>query len=130
MFAERVKLLRLERKMTQKQLGELLGVTPVTIGDYERDTKKPRMDSLERLAGIFNVSTDYLTGNSNSRKLDNTNKDIKIELDKLQEMLESQRGLMFDGEPLDDTTKFLLLEAIKSNCTIHKKLQKEREGKK
>ena len=131
MLADRLKALRKEKKITQKMLAESLGLKTSTIGSYEISDREPNNEILEKIADFFDTSVDYLLGRSDDRySISNTNKDIKIELDKLQEMLESQQALMFDGEPIDDTTKILLLEAIKSNFAIHQKLKAEREGKK
>lgn len=60
-IANRIKELRLELGLTQKELGRKVGVTPVTISKWELDTAKPKSHSLLRLCKIFNVDTEWLT---------------------------------------------------------------------
>ncbi|MDL2211852.1 XRE family transcriptional regulator [Erysipelotrichaceae bacterium OttesenSCG-928-M19] len=51
------------RKITQQDLAELLGVDRATISNYERGTHEPSQQSLFTLSEYFNVSVDYLLGN-------------------------------------------------------------------
>lgn len=64
-FAERLKELRSQNRMTQADLGKLLKVSGSTISMYERGERTPDYETLEALADIFNVDTDYLIGRSN-----------------------------------------------------------------
>lgn len=64
MFGERLKILRTEKKMLQKELAELMKVSPSTIGMYERGQRDPDTNTLKFLAEYFNVSVDYLLGRS------------------------------------------------------------------
>ena len=65
----RLKSLRKERKLTQKQLGKVVGVSDVTVGYWEKDQNSPGGVSLTRLAKFFGVTEDFLVsgkeGNSN-----------------------------------------------------------------
>jgi transcriptional regulator with XRE-family HTH domain len=63
-FAERLKALRIEHKVTQQQLAQLLGIGRPTIAGYETKGKQPDYDKLIELAEYFNVSIDYLLGRS------------------------------------------------------------------
>lgn len=63
-FGHRLKKLRMQKKMTQQELGNLLNVTKVSISGYENETRSPDQDSLVKIAQFFNVSTDYLLGNT------------------------------------------------------------------
>lgn len=69
-FGEKVKLLRKERNLTQKQLADMLGVVVSAISSYESGARYPSYDGLIRLARIFHVSTDYLLGLSKTRTVD------------------------------------------------------------
>lgn len=60
----RLKDLRLANELTQKELSEKLGCTQTAVGKYERGDLEPNIDTLIKLAGIFEVSIDYLVGNS------------------------------------------------------------------
>lgn len=76
-FGQRLKDLRIEKNVTQQQVGDFLGVGRATIAGYETKDKHPDFDKLNLLAQFFNVTTDYLIGVPNSVKtLDD--KDITI----------------------------------------------------
>jgi len=68
MFSKRLKELREEKDLTQTQLGKLVNLSQQTIGHYEVGRAKPDFETIQRLAEIFNVTTDYLLGRTNTRK--------------------------------------------------------------
>lgn len=59
---ERLRELRLKRGMTQTQVGDLIGVSCVTIGRYEAGEREPSNAKIAALADYFGVSVDYLMG--------------------------------------------------------------------
>lgn len=61
----RIKDLRKELGLTQKQLAMKIGVSDASINKYEKGTMSPKIDKLEAMASLFDVSIDYLTGKSN-----------------------------------------------------------------
>ncbi len=68
-FSEILKELRLERKISQKALGELLGITDRNIRFYENGSHRPDFDGLLLLADYFQVSVDYLVGRTENREI-------------------------------------------------------------
>lgn len=60
----KIKELREAKKMTQRELAELLNVTPQAVSKWERNKSYPDLDTLLRLSQHFQVSTDKLLGNS------------------------------------------------------------------
>lgn len=52
---EKIKEARKRANMTQKELGDKLGVSPVMISQYESDKRKPKIETLERVATALNV---------------------------------------------------------------------------
>lgn len=62
LFAQRLKEVRLQQQMTQKQVAVLVGVTPATLSAYEKGNKKPTVDTLKKIAQTFKVTTDWLLG--------------------------------------------------------------------
>lgn len=70
-LGERIKALRLERPLSQAELGKNLGVSEVSVRCWENGTKKPSMDAIISLANLFHVSTDYLLGVSIDETRDN-----------------------------------------------------------
>lgn len=80
-FGEKIKTLRIERNLTQKQLALQLGVVTSAISSYESGSRNPSYDVLIGIAKIFHVSTDYLLGIEKSRCIDVTGlkeEDIEI----------------------------------------------------
>ena len=69
MFGRRLKELRLEKKINQSELGEIMGISPSTVGMYERDQRFPDKDTLGKIADYFEVSVDYLLGRTDERNL-------------------------------------------------------------
>lgn len=62
-FGDRLKELREEKGMTQKDLGKLLNISDRVIGYYESNNRFPKDERiLKILADHFNVSVDYLVG--------------------------------------------------------------------
>ncbi len=61
MLHEVLKMLRLNSRMTQKQVAEMLNVDRSTYTYYETGKIKPNVDTLVKLCNIFNVSMDILT---------------------------------------------------------------------
>lgn len=59
-FGTMIATLRKEHGMTQLELAEKMGVTDKAVSKWERDLSFPDVDSLPRLAGIFDVSVDEL----------------------------------------------------------------------
>ena len=66
-FSSRIKTLRKERNISQKELAKVLGVNEDTISVWERGLRTPSRFMLERLAYLFSVDKEYLLGESNER---------------------------------------------------------------
>lgn len=57
---ERIKELRIQKKLTQTDLGKLISLTYIQIGRYETGKSSPSSDVLQRLATALDTTTDYL----------------------------------------------------------------------
>ena len=69
-FGNRLKTLRIKKKLTQQQLADLLGLTKSVISAYENGLRYPAYDVLIKIARIFKVSTDFLLGVEIKREID------------------------------------------------------------
>lgn len=67
---ERLKRLRQSMHLSQKQLARLLRVDRSTISSYESSVRQPPLDTLSRIADVFDVSTDYLLGRTSNLSFD------------------------------------------------------------
>ena len=68
-FNERLKLLRKERGWTQVKMAEKLSVAMRNYQRIEADGNTPNYANLIKLADIFDVSLDYLTGRTDKREI-------------------------------------------------------------
>ena len=59
----RLKEIRLMKKLTQREVADMLGVSSVAYSRYENGTREPSIDILLKLSSIYNISVDYLIGN-------------------------------------------------------------------
>ena len=59
---ERIKYLREQKELTQKDVADKLGLEPAAISKYELDMREPNIEAIKTLSEIFNVSVDYLLG--------------------------------------------------------------------
>lgn len=62
-IGERVKQTRISKGYTQEELGNLLGVSKVSICGYEKGTRTPSTDMLVKLTETLGITIDYLFGN-------------------------------------------------------------------
>lgn len=60
-FSKRFKELRLERNLTQLEMGKIFGLSGSAVLKWERGFE-PNFDTLMKIAKFFNVTVDYLLG--------------------------------------------------------------------
>ena len=63
-FAERLKLLRKNKNLTQGDMSKIINSTDRGYRNYEINKSAPHLDILMILADYFNVTLDYLVGRS------------------------------------------------------------------
>lgn len=66
---ERLKLLRKDRGVTQKEIASSVGVSEVSYQRFEYGTVRPSLETLIALADYFEVSLDYLVGRSDDPEM-------------------------------------------------------------
>jgi transcriptional regulator with XRE-family HTH domain len=49
-----------ERNLSQKQMAEDLNISASAVGNYVRNNREPDFETLKKIAGYFQVSTDFL----------------------------------------------------------------------
>lgn len=92
-MGKKLKTLRNEKKLTQKQVADRIGLAISAVSSYESGMRYPSYDVLVKLANIFHVSTDYLIGMTDTRNIDVTGlSDNEIELvSQLVDMLRNRK---------------------------------------
>lgn len=94
---QRIKLARRNAGLTQKELGQKLGITYQTLAQWENDLRKPKFDTLKRIADALGVPVGELLG------------------------LEDMGGGLW-GHEADDSTVMKLAQNIKAHMTPKAKL--------
>ena len=109
----RLKQLREDMKLKQDELADALSISPSAVGMYERDERDPNDELTLKIANFFNVSTDYLLGNSDIKRpitLNLTENDIKF----IQNI-----------KKLDETNKMIIRNTIDALFDKQEKNEKE-----
>ena len=123
-FNERLKQLRQQEGLTQRELAKSIEVGRTTISEYESGKIVPKQEGLLKLANYFNVSVDYLTGVSDNPATRQSN---EHELDKLLNTLdyilmnEYDSPVRYEGVILNTYEKLMVsqfLEQVRDNVEL------------
>jgi len=68
MRCERIKELRNEFNLTQKDMAEIIGVTKQSVSNYETGHREPSLETFVKICEHFNVSADYILNLSDTRE--------------------------------------------------------------
>ena len=105
-FTTRLKELRKEYGLLQKELAHKIGSKRGTVAAWETGRMPERM-ALTRLADLFNVSTDYLLGRTDTRGIKkDTDGPIHVELDEVIR----KANIQFEGATLTEEDKEDIIE--------------------
>lgn len=69
MLAEKLKLLRKEKGITQEEFAKDIKVTKGAVAMWETNKRTPDLNMLKDISNYFNISIDWLIGNSDSKTL-------------------------------------------------------------
>lgn len=123
----------------KERIKELCKINGVSMNKVESDLNfgkgyisklgksTPNASKIRQIADYFDVTVDYLmSGKESSQEIEvrltrKDEKDIARRLEiTLEELENSQDGLMFSGEPLDDETRELLKASLENSIRIAK----------
>jgi len=132
-LGQRLRALRFEYNETQRQLAELLDIKNTTYSEYERGNVLPPYDKLKKLAEHFDVSVEYLMGESSFRKptkphgkadvdMLNINNVVRLLLDELSD---KSAPVNVDGAPLDNVGRDMLSNALQNCLNIGEMVAKQ-----
>lgn len=96
----RLKELREERNITQKELADKLYLTNKSICAYEKNLANPKIDTLIELADFFGCSIDYLVGRETEDSIivvsgDNFDENEKKLIDLFRQLNTNNRDLLY-----------------------------------
>lgn len=117
MFPERLKALRLEANLTQSDVAKSLNISQPSYAQWENGRRKPSSETLEKFSKFYNVSTDYLLGNSDYKNSD------EIDLSTFEILYRKTSKNLSDEDKkiLEEDLKEFLLEREKAIKAIQSK---------
>ncbi|MGE7954842.1 helix-turn-helix domain-containing protein [Lysinibacillus xylanilyticus] len=131
-LGDRLSYLREKKGWTKTHVAKKLGIkTMSTYANWEYNLRQPDNEMLIKIAGLYEVSVDYLlTGEVDEKvtgkeMISKAERDIAKRMDELREDLTSATGLLFDGEPMSDEARESLLEAMEFGVRLAKKNNKK-----
>lgn len=71
MFADKLKKLRKDKRLTQEELAAIINVSTSAVSQYERGKATPRRENLILLAEYFGVTVAYLEGTTSIEDIEN-----------------------------------------------------------
>ncbi len=90
-IAEKITHLRKKLKMTQKEIGKMLGISNRAVSNWEKQISTPSIENIYKLSKIFGVSVEYLiSDNGNENELKDKNE--KRGMLSLKELYKTGRG--------------------------------------
>lgn len=108
-FQDSIKTLRLERNMTQQELGDILGVTAQAVSKWETGLATPDISLLPKISKLFSCSIDSLLfGEDGGQSYDSKTmmrmdlEDTKIECSNLRGIV--MRDVMMDGAEIFESS--------------------------
>ena len=131
MISNRLKELRKELNRNQTDIAKLIGVAPTTYASWEQGKREPDINTINNLAKLFDVSTDYLLGNTDKRHYyDLTDKDQRGIDKQIEDMMSgaSDNSLAYfqNGAELDDDDKKLLEASLRQVLETSRVLAKKK----
>lgn len=112
---EKIKQARKNAGITQKNLGDKLGVSPVMISQYESNTRNPKLQTLQKIADALNVTlSDLLTSDTilNSEKSDITDWLSTMEEESYRDKIDGLACLLNDTGQQEAVRQMELLTKI------------------
>jgi len=126
-FTDKLKALRKEKKLTQKELAEQIGIKQNSYSDWETGKNEPNLENIVKLSKILDTSTDELLGrqvNFGDRILNKKNKyDLSVLKESNTQNLYDLK-MTFAFELLDESINTDILKKI---LVEKNKLDKEEE---
>jgi len=95
-FAQRLKKARIEKGLSQSELGEIVGIHYTQIGRYENKGAQPSADILSKMANALGVSSDFLMNGSSDDLADSslTDKELLNQFKTIEKLTEKDKSVV------------------------------------
>lgn len=139
-ISSRIKELRKQAGLTGEEFGKIFGIVKSTVSLYENGKSTPDDNIKQAICNHFNISLDYLMGNSNirekasnalSRLTPTDEQDIAFALeDMMRKLSDNDNSISFNGHKLTDEGKDMLRIAIENSLRVAKQMTKQKDQNK
>jgi transcriptional regulator with XRE-family HTH domain len=92
-IGKKITLLRKDNNWSQIELAKKLNASREIISRYEREESQPSLDMVLKLANLFNVTLDFLTGQSENSSFD---KETVERINNIQKMDSNTKSILFN----------------------------------
>lgn len=131
-ISENIKLLREQYGLSQKELGQIAGVSDKAVSTWEQGIKEPRMGAIQKIADHFGIQKSNIIEDNGlqSQSVPLTPRDerqIAADLEKMLADLDSQNAMAAMGGTVeDDEDRELLKASLQATMRLAKKIAKEK----
>lgn len=125
-IGERIQMLRKERGLTQKSLAEKTGIPVRTIINYENSCREPNAKNMAALERYFNVSGEYLRGESDQavRPVVSDTELLNLVSDDLPGKMKKLADLLENGQPAEVELAYHLVNELVHVLTMENPSQR------
>ena len=136
-IGENIKRIRKEKGLSQKELGQKLGVSQQMIGQYEKSNAVPKLETLQKIADALDVPLSELDDRSKSslniqiRDQAGNIQTRSIDTTKLQQLIYYKMGTSDSSTLSDESIAKEIADCLEKNWlddTIGHNIRKEREA--
>jgi transcriptional regulator with XRE-family HTH domain len=95
-FAQRLKKARVDKGLSQTELGNLAGIHYTQVGRYENKGAQPSAEILSKLANALGVSSDYLTNGNTDELAERSlnDKELLNQFKAIEQMDDKDKGIV------------------------------------
>ena len=131
-ISENIKLLREQYGLSQKELGQIAGVSDKAVSTWEQGIKEPRMGAIQKIADHFGIQKSNIIEDNGLQSQSATltprdERQIAADLEKMLADLDSKNAMAAMGGTVeDDEDRELLKASLQATMRLAKKIAKEK----
>ena len=121
-IGKRMKELRSEKGLKQKEVAEDLGLSPKAFAHYEAGRRKPNYELLGKVADFYGVTTDYLLGRSNLKRGRLAREEELIRFlpeETVRRINEEKLRILVNDDVLSEETKDEIIDVLRKHGYLH-----------
>ncbi|QJC95040.1 transcriptional regulator, Cro/CI family [Bacillus mojavensis] len=123
-FGHKLKTLRKQRGLTQKELAEKLFLSQSSITRFEKDEILPTSETLSKIANYFDVSIDFLLDRPQPPQKKKSNLE-KAFNEAIEELKDEETLLFMKNGDIDEETAELIKKALKNGVRFVNEMKRK-----